>query len=424
MRSKQEIDSILVSLLIGALPILMLSIGHTSFIFYALVIVSASICISRLGGFAATLQDWQRYRWLAAGIFSMLAVILIAMVIDQRLLGSALERALRIGMGVFVVLGACLSLKPSWLRQTSWGIGISALVSGLISWWLAGPNLNRPVTPEYNAVSYGNLALLVSTMTALSLGWSLTKHHKTEFFLKIFMALVGFYGFVLTQTRTGWLAIPFFLLIGALLFKNRWNIKKIIVGFILVLTATVLLFLSNPVLKNRAQLAAKEFIECTKSPLTISSICIRLQLWHASWEMFKKDPWLGNGGGDKFDDELKILVEKKVVSKVVVDEGFAEPHNDMIYMAASYGTLGLIAFLLVYVSPGLIFMRRLIHPGSKEIQIAAAMGVSVCVGFWIFGLTELMFRGMRTMGFYAVTIAWLLALSDHTFIERESKKLI
>jgi O-antigen ligase len=39
------------------------------------------------------------------------------------------------------------------------------------------------------------------------------------------------------------------------------------------------------------------------------------------------------------------------------------------------------------------------------------MGAAVCVGFAVFGLSELMFRGLRTMGFYTVIVAVYLALS-------------
>ena len=92
----------------------------------------------------------------------------------------------------------------------------------------------------------------------------------------------------------------------------------------------------------------------------------------------------------------------------------------MLHMMASYGTLGLIALLLIYLSPGVMFARRLSRSDVPEIRVAAAMGLCVCVGFWVFGWTDVMFRGMRTLGFYAVTVAWLLALSDLVFLKRES----
>ena len=129
MKSKQQIDSLIIALLIGTLPVFILSLGHASAIFYALTIVSAVICLTRPGGFSATMTDWHRYRWLASGLFSMMLVILIVMVAEQRILGAAFERAIRIGVGTFVILGACLSLRPSWLRQSIWGIGLGALVA-------------------------------------------------------------------------------------------------------------------------------------------------------------------------------------------------------------------------------------------------------------------------------------------------------
>jgi O-antigen ligase len=46
------------------------------------------------------------------------------------------------------------------------------------------------------------------------------------------------------------------------------------------------------------------------------------------------------------------------------------------------------------------------------------MGLVVCVGFFVFGWTELILRTLRTLSFYAMSIAWLLALSDERFLKR------
>lgn len=423
MKNKQQIDSFIVALLIGALPVFMLSVGHTSAVFYAAVLVSLTICFSRTGGFKATLDDWSRYKWVAAGLFSMLLAVLIVMLFDKRLLGSAFERTLRTGAGTFIVLGACLSLKPAWLRQSVWGMAIAAIVAAGYAWWFAWPDFRRPEeVPEYNAVSYGNLLLLASVITAFSLGWRLTRHDKVEMTLKILAFVIGFTGFIVTQTRTGWLAIPLFILIGMVLFKEKHSIKKLVLLFLSSILLALAVFSTNNTLMKRAQDGVNEFQECMSNPVAYSSVCIRLQLWHASWEMFKQDPWLGNGGIDRFGAELKKLIDKNVVSDLVVDEDFEEPHNDMLHMMASYGLPGLIGLLLIYIAPGWVFFRRMIRAGTLDLRVAAAMGLSVCLGFWIFGLTELMFRGMRTIGFYAVTVAWLLALSDPVFLKRESQK--
>jgi O-antigen ligase len=46
------------------------------------------------------------------------------------------------------------------------------------------------------------------------------------------------------------------------------------------------------------------------------------------------------------------------------------------------------------------------------------MGLALCLGFFVFGWTELMLRSIRTIGFYAMAMAWLLALSDDKFLAR------
>lgn len=423
MKHKQEIDSFIVSLFIGVLPILMLSIGHTSTMFYAILVVCLTMCFSRPGGLARTWQDWSRYRWLAAGLFSIMLVIVMVMLVDHRVLWSALERAIRIGAGTFIVLGACLSLRPQWMRQSIWGIGIAAVVAAAQAWWFAWPDFRRPEdVPEYNIVSYGNLNLLVTVIFAFSLGWQLTPFRRLEWLVKALIVVVGFSGFVATQTRTGWLAVPFFLLIGIFFINPKGSGKKLIGLFLIAVIAAVSIFATNDNLRKRTHEGISEFRECVTNPVAYSSVCIRIQLWRASWEMFKDDPLLGIGGPDRFVTELEKLTEKNIVSKRVIEDGFEEPHNEMLHAMASYGLFGLIALLLIYISPGVIFARRMASKYPAEVRAAAAMGLSICVGFWVFGWTDVMFRGMRTMGFYAVTIAWLLALCDPIFLQRESDK--
>ena len=419
MSNKQKIDSLIVATLIGIQPVFMLSVGYTSTIFYILSFVCLTLCFSRKGGITATIDDWLRYKWLGICLSFSIFVVLMVAIVDQRMLGSALERSVRVCFGLLFVLSACLSLEPRSLRQSVWGIGLSSFFSAVISFWLAWPDFSRPDVPEYNAVSYGNLALLTSVITILSLGWKLTKHQKIEISLKLIIITSGIFGFILTQTRSGWVAVPFFIFIGMLLIKNNYSIQRLMGIFISLIFIAFVAFASSKTLVDRAHNAAEEINECIVQPLSNTSICIRLQLWRASWEMFKQDPFLGIGGADRFGEELKLLSEKNIVSKFIIDEGFEEPHNDIFYAMASYGSLGLISILLLYIAPGWIFAKRLLSRESMNLRVAAAMGLTVCVGFFIFGITELMFRGMRTMGFYAVTIAWLLALSDRIFLKRD-----
>jgi O-antigen ligase len=91
----------------------------------------------------------------------------------------------------------------------------------------------------------------------------------------------------------------------------------------------------------------------------------------------------------------------------------------MLFSMASHGLLGLAALLLIYAAPIWLFTRRLRAGVSQPARVAAAMGLALCLGFFVFGLTELMLRSIRTIGFYAMTMAWCLALSDEKFLARQ-----
>src|SRR3546814_18014746 len=83
-----------------------------------------------------------------------------------------------------------------------------------------------------------------------------------------------------------------------------------------------------------------------------------------------------------------------VVSKYVA-YNFGEPHNDALKALYSFGVLGGLGLLLMYFAPACLFIRRMSHRYSSQTRAAAAMGAAFCLGFALFGLTELMFRGMQ-----------------------------
>jgi O-antigen ligase len=107
---------------------------------------------------------------------------------------------------------------------------------------------------------------------------------------------------------------------------------------------------------------------------------------------------------------LPRLQEAGIVSEYVTNN-FGETHNDMLMAMASYGILGASALLIVYFAPAVVFLRRLRQPLAMPARASAAMGLALCLSFVVFGLTELMFRGMRTISMYGMLIALFLALS-------------
>jgi O-antigen ligase len=417
---KTRLAALLVAALIALMPInLLTNLGQASGVFYALTAICLMICLLREGGYSATLADLKEYRTLALALFFSLVVIAIASLRTDKRLDIEFERALRVSLCTLVILGACLALIPQWLRQATWGLIAATWVAAGVALWLSWDSVKRPDSlPQFNAVSYGDLLLLMAVLAIFSVGWRLTRFRKTEIAVKALTLVVGLLGFMATQTRGGWLAVPFFIVIGLVLVSGKASPRKLVLPALIAMLIASAVLASSSVMRQRFSQAITQTADCLEHPLTISSECGRIQLWHVSWLMFKADPLFGSGSTQTFRPMVEHYWRQGIVSDFTHAQGFGEPHSDMMFSLASHGLLGLAALLLMYVTPAWIFARRLSAQVAGPARVAAAMGLVVCVGLFVFGWTELILRTLRTLSFYSMSIAWLLALSDERFLKR------
>lgn len=398
----------LLPILAGLSPLLIMSTswgGSASY--YLLFATSVLILLAtrRLPPpWAAPLRS---YDALAVGLSILVLAVIIGQAWHSSWHGSEIEKALRFALTPLILLAA-LRVPRNNLRYCLVGIMVGTWYAALNVAWLAYLTGTRPVTKEFNAVSYGDLTLLFATLSAFSLGWQFTRYRRVETALKLITALVGFAGFLLTQTRGGLLAVPFFVLIG-LITWGHISLRSRLVFIAGAIMAFALAAQADGPLRQRIGIGIDQYQHCATSPLDDTSVCIRLQLWKAAWGMIKSEPLLGVGGGNTFRNTLQTLHEQGKVSAFVA-QNFGETHNDLLYFFATYGLLGGLGILAVYIVPGCYFASRL-RRGDATQRAAAAAGLAICVGFAVFGLTEMMFRGMRTAALYATWIAIYLALS-------------
>lgn len=407
--------AVIITFLIGLLPVTMMTeLRGGSANFWLLIGLCLIACLIRPNGMVATRQSLHSYRFFVLALFMMPLTALFASLWSQTLLGQDIERATRVFLGALVVLGACLSLSQALLRQSMWGVMVGVIGATGTLMWKSWPHFGRPDMPQYTTVGYSNALLLLTVLVLFSLGWRLTRYTRTEQTIKILTVAIGLVGVVIAETRSSWVAMPFFILIGLFLARAHLSGKKLATLTLLAVATSAVVFFAKPTLLDRAKQGYDEFVACNSTtPLADSSVCIRLQLWRASWHMFKENPLIANAGSEKFEGKLAELHKKGVVSALTKSE-FGEPHNDLFYALANYGILGLISFLLLYFVPAYLFAKKLGTRVPNTQRVAAAMGLAVCLGFVAFGLTEMMFRSMRMLSFYVVMVAWLLALSEHT----------
>ena len=75
---------------------------------------------------------------------------------------------------------------------------------------------------------------------------------------------------------------------------------------------------------------------------------------------------------------------------------------------AILGSFGLLAILSIYLVPGYYFARELRHTDSI-VRTAAGMGLVLCLGFFVFGLTDMMFFWSVLGGVYSMSVAAFFA---------------
>jgi O-antigen ligase len=132
---------------------------------------------------------------------------------------------------------------------------------------------------------------------------------------------------------------------------------------------------------------------------------IRIQLWRGSWLLWKDNKIFGIGR-EQFPRALKQLAAEKKISAAAATHPHS--HSELLFHMATLGIPGLLAILSLYLVPGFYFFREISHP-NQEIRTVSAMGLVLVLGFFIFGLSDVMFFWTVSHTFYVILLAVLFA---------------
>ncbi|WP_088138715.1 O-antigen ligase family protein [Achromobacter xylosoxidans] len=323
---------------------------------------------------------------------------------------SELEKLLRFALAL-PVLWLLLRAPQDWLKQIQWSILTGALAGSamlIVTMKLWGREAVVEIGGRYNAVSFANMTLLLGMMSLLSIRWGPSKpwpHFATG--LKVLAFGMSVWATWVSQTRSSWMLLPILALVF-LLGLRGWSRRHKVYCALAVSAALVVSAAGLWHFSSRMQAVKTDLQDFTTSADRDSSLGIRLQLWRASIEMFKKSPVVGVGPSN-FRKELAELEKRGVVSREVV-EGYGEPHNDLLAALSGYGLLGLLSILALYLVPAYIFLRRLASD-DRVIRVGAQLGLLFCLGYCAFSLTEMMFRNMRSVPTYSLIVVALIALT-------------
>lgn len=412
-RNQALLEYSLVSLVIGVIFTTVSTVTGPSVLFYVLSFVSAlNWYVHSRKGTSRQGIELKEYKILfILGSIYLLAV-LMSKLANGTISGTEIEKAVRFSIGLPLIYAGLRFVPYDRLKYTLLGVYAAIIFQFGYTLSSIGPNFGRPDTGEiYNAVSYAVVCLLFTVIALFSIRIRLSNHIRFELLLKSVVVVIGSVTYALLQTRTGLLAMPVFIAIFIFIFLKHCSMIKKVAILLLGMVAVSVLVFSVPALKDRLEVAFREPTECLDNNLLVdNSVCIRMQLAKASIYMWKKNPLFGTGDNSVFQETMQNeMVDLGLITQYTADN-YGEPHNDYFQTISGQGLFGLLGLILLYFAPAWLFVKGVINGLDIQERCIAGMGAVTCIGFAIFGLTELMFRNMRTISFYTVLVAMFIVL--------------
>ena len=340
-------------------------------------------------------------RLLALSLLAYPAAVLLGFVWHQRLAWPELDAPSRFMLVVPVFLYLA-RLDVPILGHYRWGCALGCI--GTAGWavWAIGFEFSlfpgRAANYFVNPIPFACLASILAFSALPDRSQSRTSHA-----ILWGCAVLGLGAAIASQSRAILLVIPPASLLYFLSYRQRGVISVRQWAWAAVGTLA-LSCLSATLLKDRIAVGVHE-LAANPGELINSSMGIRLQLWHASSEVFLAHPLVGVGKG-QFTQELKKMADLGVITRDAA--GFRHSHSDLLFALAETGLVGAASVLGIYVAFLVAFTRRLSSP-VPGIRSAAYAGTITLWAYFAFGLADSMFTQSMQTAFLGLTLALLFA---------------
>lgn len=382
-----------------------------SFYLYLLILLSL-ICIAcrfRPAG-KGFLERIGEHWPLHLAMAGMLGAVLASQLVN----GHTARYELPLQLACFpLVLWGLLFGSFQQLRQVQWGLAAGVLLCTAALYMETAAMALRPeavalgLRPNFvlgmPLVPFTNMTVMMGVLVLFSIGWN-NKGDKLEIALKLLTGAVAVYASYLSLTRSSWVAYPVFVIIALLVFRNmQLRLKLAIFAMMAGLFFGTYLF--SDAVKARVRLAHADIELFVSAKEKNTSLGQRLQLWQASWEVFKEHPVAGTGR-EHYRTTVQKLAERQIITPLAATQ--PHMHSDLLFHMATLGLFGLAAILALYLAPAYYFLKEVRHP-DRETRTIAGMGCVLALGFFVFGLSDTMFYWRVSYAFYIILLAVLFA---------------
>jgi len=291
-----------------------------------------------------------------------------------------------------------------------YGLIVGAIITAFIASYevlIVGLGRARSIT---HPIIFGDIALVMGCMSMAGLGWFKNKS-SWQIALPVVALLCGVFASILSQSRGGWLAVPFLIVLlfwylqSSFSFKFKITLAVFIIVFMGATYTIPQTKVSYQIHRTIASLEAYNGSEIRSDKRT-TSVGTRLEMWQASWKIFIENPVLGVGWGH-YQKQAIMQVEQGLRNQKIARH--SHPHNQFISALASGGIIGFVAILLLFLIPASLFIKTIKHDGNKEVQRLALAGLVLIVSYIIFGMSESILERSRPVNFFAFYLAVFMA---------------
>jgi O-antigen ligase len=255
---------------------------------------------------------------------------------------------------------------------------------------------------------FGYTALTLGLMSLVSIHL-LGKDSRPVLALKLAGAAIGFYLSVMSESRTGWLAVP--VVVAVWVYRQKFLNGKVWRALALGLAAVSMLafYAMSATVQQRLLLGMHEALDYPwvgTAPET--SVGFRITFLRIALDMFVSSPFAGHGdnGYDLTALPRHIYTYASPESlHLAFNAGF---HNEMVSNAVRFGVGGLLAAALLFFVPMALFLRQS-GSGSSIQRANALLGLVLTICFFVSSLSTEVFDLKYMASFYALMVCMLCA---------------
>lgn len=284
------------------------------------------------------------------------------------------------------------------------GIAIAAITIGVnqLLLKLTGGTL-------YNFQDNSGIVTLYASIFGLSSLFFIHQNHGALRNLALGVAaLMGVLASLLSGGRGVWIAAFLSIIIILMLNPMRWHAHvKPIVFSVFVCAILVAYLIPQTHVKTRIDKAIDNVSAWVETGQSYTSSGARLEMWKAAYEIIQSNPIIGVGEGN-YAQHKQVLINQGKIDQSV--EQFNHPHGEYISNLVEQGVVGLLAFLMVLLTP----IKAAFHAAKKNVQhggrVPIVLAMVIVLHYAFYSVTSGVFDHQSTTLFYAVFIAIALGL--------------